>query len=491
MEVLKGVGGLVKRGLYRTCGMENVDILLINPPFHTRNGGGNIFPLGLGYIISSVIAHGYTCSVIDCTKMINSFYHDDLIIFEKKLLIELQKYSPILIGMGPCITSQLRALKIISNCCHKVFPSIPMIAGGPLASIEGQEWLFYEDFGLDYIIKGDGELAIPDAIKAIKETGSIVSSTMLSKQGYNIINEINDVDSILFPYRGLYDGDIFSIRRSASDILHNQAAMITSRGCPYACNYCVSGNLRTNMAVRKRSINNIIQEMEDLHRNCKISDIIFYDDCFFSNSKEISNDIKLFCEALLNKGLNMTWQIELRPDLLTSLNDDSIHLLEMSGCRQISLGIEKVSDAGQRFLGKNSSLIGLRQKNLYIKEISKINLSATFILGGESETRDDVIQLVEESKSLGLDFVHYNPLFVYPGTPLYKLVFNDDRIWADIIYNDDLPWGEIVYENDSLKRADLLKLVDYSYSEFYRNTKYFGEQMIVDRFNIKRGRNLF
>jgi radical SAM superfamily enzyme YgiQ (UPF0313 family) len=468
--------------------MESVDVLLINPPFHTRNGGGSFFPLGLGYIISSVVAHRYTWGVIDCTKMIDSFYQNELCKFEEELLIKMQKYSPLMIGMGPCITSQLRALKVISNCCQKVFPSIPVIAGGPLVSIEGQEWFFNEDLGLDYIIKGDGEQAIPDAIRAIKDTGSVANSTMLSKQGYTFLNEIKDINPILFPYRGLHGGDIFSTRRSISNTHQTQAAMITSRGCPYSCNYCVSGNLKTNKTVRKRSVNNIIQEMEDLHQNCGINDVTFYDDCFFSNVKTASADIKSFCDELLHKELHMTWQIELRPDLLLSLNDDSIHLLENSGCRQINLGIEKGSDEGLRFLGKTSSLTGLRQKNLHIKKISRINLSATFILGGGTETRNDVIQLVEESKSLELDFAHYNPLFVYPGTPLYKLVFNNDRTWADIISNDSLPWGEIVFENDSLKCPDLLELVDYAYMEFYKNTEYASQQMIVDRFNIKRGR---
>ncbi len=467
--------------------MKCVDLLLINPPFHTRNGGGNFFPLGLGYIISSVVAHEFTWDLIDCTKMVHSFYQDDLCKFEDELLTEMQKFTPLLIGVGPCITSQLRTLKIISNLCRSIFPKVPILAGGPLASIEGQEWLFYDELGIDFIIKGDGELAIPDAIREIKDTGSLENCMAISKQGYSFINEIKDINSILFPYRGLYKEDVFSSRRSDPNLKKKQAAMITSRGCPYACNYCVSGNLKTNKTVRRRSASNIVQEMEELNRYYGIDDVVFYDDCFFSNVHTSSLEIESFSKELLNKNLNMTWQIELRPDLLLSINDDSLSLLENSGCRQISLGIEKVSDAGLRFLGKKNSIIGLKEKILHIKEISKIGISATFIIGGGNETREDVIQLVETSKNLGLDFAHYNPLFVYPGTPLYKLIFDDDRIWAKMIYNDDLPWGEIIFENSNLNRNDLLELVNYAYKEFYKDTKYYDQQMVVDRFNIKRG----
>ncbi|NLO40399.1 MAG: hypothetical protein GX115_13140 [Ruminiclostridium sp.] len=284
--------------------MINVDLLLINPPFHTRNGSGSFFPLGLGYIISSVIDHGYTWNVVDCTKMIHSFYETELLNFEEEFFSELKKYSPVIIGIGPCITSQLRALKVISNCCRKAFPTIPTIAGGPLTLIEGQEWLFYDNLGFDYIIRGDGEFAIPDAIKAIKETGEIENSAMLSKRGCNILNEIDDIDTLLFPYRGLHNGDVFSTRRSTVNTLQNQAAMITSRGCPYSCNYCVSGNRMAKKKVRKRSANNIILEMEDLNNKCGINDVIFYDDCFFSNTKTAAADIKLFCDTLLEKELH-------------------------------------------------------------------------------------------------------------------------------------------------------------------------------------------
>lgn len=463
--------------------MNNIDILLINPPFHTRNGGGNFFPLGLGYIISSIKVYGYSYRVIDCTKMINSFFEEELNKFEEALLNELKGYTPLVIGIGPCITSQLRALKIISNCCKRIFPSIPTIAGGPLASIECQEWLFFDDLGINYLIKGDGELAIPNAIKSMKNNGNIENCKEISKRGYNYINRISDIDSIPFPCREIQNKNIFSTRRTGS----HQAAMIASRGCSYACNYCVSGNSKVNKTVRKRSINNILKEMEELNLKNGIDDIVFYDDCFFNNIKTASYEIESFCMAFIQKDIQMTWQIELRPDLLCSLSDDSILLLENSGCRQINIGIEKISDTGLKFLGKASDINGLKQKMQHIKDISKIKLSATFILGGEAENRNDILQLVEASKTFGLDFAHYNPLFVYPGTPLYNDTFDNAKAWVNAINKDSLPWGEIVYENENLKTTDLLELVDYAYTEFYKNTEYAAQQMVIDRFNIKNG----
>lgn len=180
----------------------------------------------------------------------------------------------------------------------------------------------------------------------------------------------------------------------------------------------------------------------------------------------------------------------MRPDVLTALDDDSIYILGESGCRQINIGIEKVTESGLRFLGKTSTLIGLREHNYHIKNISKIKLSATFILGGEYECKDDIIHLIKESKNINLDYAHFNPLFVYPGTPLYYDIFNDEKSWVDFILRDNLPWGEIVYENKNLKRSDLLELVDVAYASFYKESKLASQKMVIDRFNIKRGESI-
>lgn len=139
---------------------KKVDLLLINPPFHRRNGSGSIFPLGLGYIIAAAKKEGYTCDVINGYSMIDSYANESLSDFEIKLQNLLETYDPVLVGIGPCITTQLRALQIIARCCLTIYGDDRVYAGGPLASIDGQEWLFFELLRIRYIVKGDGEEAI-------------------------------------------------------------------------------------------------------------------------------------------------------------------------------------------------------------------------------------------------------------------------------------------------------------------------------------------
>lgn len=80
--------------------MQPTDILFIIPPFHTKHGGGSFFPLSISYLISSVVASGYSWEVINCASIINSFYSDNLAELKTKLLNNLQNYSPRIFALG-------------------------------------------------------------------------------------------------------------------------------------------------------------------------------------------------------------------------------------------------------------------------------------------------------------------------------------------------------------------------------------------------------
>ena len=464
--------------------MVKVDLLLINPPFHQRSGSGSIFPLGLGYIISSIENSGYSWDVIDCSKRILSYYEEDLENLKNFLNEEMGKYLPELIGIGPCITTQIKALKIIADCCKEHFDKERIFAGGPLASIDGQEWFFFDYLGLDQIIKGDGESAVLHGLQYVKQGRKLSDCTEITIRNRIFFNEINDINKIPFPHRLYLKENIFSVRRSVSDKSIISASMITSRGCLYNCYYCVSGNMKYKK-FRKRTNENIVEELISL-KEMGVSDIVFYDDCFFYNKYNVNKDVEAYCSLLIDSNINMTWQMEIRPDILAQLNNDSIVLLSKSGCRQINIGIEKTNSVSQQFLGKNIEINDIRKGIDQIKGLSMIKVAGTFILGGGNETESDIKSMIKNSKNMNLDYAHYNPLFIYPGTRIYETVFHNEREWVDHILRDKFPWGEIIYENEHISGEELLDLVDYAYTYFYAGTDYENSAMVQDRFNLRR-----
>ena len=181
----------------------------------------------------------------------------------------------------------------------------------------------------------------------------------------------------------------------------------------------------------------------------------------------------------------MTWQIEIRPDILMCLSDEELMVLSVCGCRQINVGVEKTAPIGASVFGKKFDYEALKRYIYHMHKICPIKIAGTFILGGKDETEDSVRALIRNSLRLGLDKAEYSPLFVYPDTPIYDEVFSDPYSWLDVINHEDEAWGEVVYESRELDKNKLIGLIDEAYKSFYADTEYSDSERIKDRYNLK------
>ena len=461
--------------------VKDVDILFVIPPYHKRNGSGSLFPLGISSIIACLETYQMVYDYIDCTQIIDTLWPKDLCKLEKVLRNELKRYHPCLVGIGPCVTPGVRALEVVARCCMETFGKEIVFAGGPFTMLLSQEWFFYEKLGLRYLIKGDGEEAVCKAIETVKNGKDLNQCEDVSHHGYSKINCVQNLDMMPFPKRVQLCNAVFSERRRLEKAGAKTAHIVASRGCPYHCDYCVSGNIEIQF--RRRSPGNIAAEMMKLRDEYGITDIVFYDDCFFSSINTVHNQIVQFCDALSKNDLDMTWQIEIRPDVLLAITDEELKTLEKHGCRQMNIGVEKTFEDGAAVFGKSYNYDELKSYLAHAHSICSIRMTGTFILGGKYETEESVRKLIQSSMVLNLDDAEFSPLFVYPDTPLYNEVFSNPKDWYDIVISSYEPWGEVVYENESLNKKALIDLVKEAYESFHQNDKKTAKTQ--DRYNLK------
>lgn len=460
---------------------KEIDVLFIIPPYHRRNGSGSLFPLGIGSIMASLDEKCMTYDYIDCTQIIDTLWPADLQKLEDTLNLKLTGYKTGLVGIGPCVTPGARALKVVTKCCLDVFGKDKVFAGGPFTLLSTQDWFFYEELGLTYLIKGDGEEAIVKAIETIRRGETLKQCDAVSYPGCSVINRVDNLDALPFPKRVQMEKNIFSDRRRANSENDRTTHIVASRGCPYHCDYCVSGNL--GGPFRKRSYVSIVSEMKMLADVYGVTDIVFYDDCFFTSIKTVHKEIQAFCDALQQNKIDMTWQIEIRPDILVEISDNELKMLSINGCRQMNIGVEKTYREGASVFGKRYNYEELKAYLFHIHRICSIRMTGTFILGGENETIESTRKLIQASIEMGLDDAEYSPLFVYPDTPLYEKYFNNPREWLTIVLNADEPWGEVVYENNKLGKADLISLIDEAYQSFQQSRA--TTKHVIDRYRLK------
>ena len=453
------------------------DLLLINPPYHRRRGSGVVFPIGLGYIAAAARLRGYSVDIIDCAPAFASLHHSVLSRLGPWLKTRLEASRPRLaIGIGPCTTSSVRGTQSVAAVCQSVLPGIPLIYGGPLASLPGQTSLFFDHLSASAVVPGDGDFVICDILGTLASGGDLARlSNVTTKGRVASCNLIGDLDALPFPDRQWEAegaGYSLSVRRELN--AGGFATMIRSRGCPHRCKFCVSGYLRDGQYTT-RSLRNVVAEIDQLQQSRNVKAIVFYDDTFFLQPGSLRQEISEIAQLLHTLSQPVVWQAEIRPDVMAAIDSPTAESLYASGCRQLNVGIEKANTPHVGLLGKQID-IDLTKKAIdqIRRGAPNLRLTGTFILGGPGETRESVNATLELAKELGLIFAHFYPLEVYPGTDIYKECFPCDGEvdWLDRILTDELPWGELIYESPSLTRADLLNLVKQGYQSFYERAEW-------------------
>ncbi|MGB0564586.1 MAG: B12-binding domain-containing radical SAM protein [Spirulinaceae cyanobacterium] len=451
-----------------------IDVLLIHPQYHRRRGSGVIPPLGLAYIAAALESHGFTVAILDCALDCDSQTAEGLAHFRAYLDQQLPQFHPTTcVGVGPTTTPALKSLVVLAEALQHHYPELPLVYGGPFASIPEQAPIFFEQLGATALMRGEGEETFPKLARAL-QAGAIaapIESVMWQPHQVVLAAVSQNINAIRFPARHLLANHRYrpSLRR---DIFNGPITpLYGSRGCPYRCSFCVSPTLRNNRYYR-RSLENLFAEMRQCVTQFGITGFIFYDDCLFLKSTQINAEVQDFCQGLLTAVGEVRWQMELRGDAIAALSPESLHWLYRAGCRQINVGIEKAANLSLQTLQKQLQVDEVVQACRQVKAaVPELRLAGTFILGGAGETEVDVATTIEFARSLPLDYAHFNPLMLYPGTALFTEYFGADvspTAWADAILNDpDNVLGEIIYESPELPAQRLLDLTQQAYEMFY------------------------
>lgn len=455
------------------------DVLLIHPSYHRRAGSGIIPPLGLAYIAASLETQGFSVAILDCALDCGSQSPSGLKAFQQYLDRKLSQIAPrYCVGVGPTTTPALKSIDVLAQSLQRHYPQLPIIYGGPFASMPSQAPIFFNRLGATALIRGEGEQAFPALVNALQQgkRGESLPGVAWDATEQPAAALVAEINQLPFPARHLLENQRYrpSLRRNIFD--GPMTPIYWSRGCPYQCNFCVSPMLR-GRRISRRSLANLFAEMRQCVEQFDIRGFIFYDDCLFLKSERLNQEVQAFCQELTAQVGPIQWEMELRCDAIATLSPKSVEALYGAGCRQINMGIEKASDRQLKTLEKHLVIEDVVAACSQVKAVvPAMRLAGTFILGGPDETEAEIETLVGFAQSLELDFAHFYPLSVYPGTPFFDTLFGDDAsptAWADRLLADEGNyWGEILYETDALPAWRLLELVHWAYNTFYQRRQW-------------------
>jgi radical SAM superfamily enzyme YgiQ (UPF0313 family) len=294
--------------------------------------------------------------------------------------------------------------------------------------------LFLEK-GFDYVLCGEAEEALVRLCRSIldaEEVPAIPGMVRLDEQGRLVrdpqrLSKNPAWSDLPLPARDLIDMEPY---REAWVNAHGYFStnMVSSRGCPYKCNWCakpISGNkfhLRPAAAVA--------EEMKLLKDSAGVQHIWFGDDVFALDRHWVQQ----FAAEVQRRDAAVPFKIQSRADLMSEM---TVKGLKAAGCAEVWMGVESGSQAILNAMDK-----GLAISSVYAARrlLNEAGIRACFFLqfGYPGETwaeLQETIRFVRETRpdDVGISFSY--PL---PGTVFYERVqqqLGQKRNWTD---SDDL-----------------------------------------------------
>ena len=193
------------------------------------------------------------------------------------------------------------------------------------------------------------------------------------------------------------------------------ARVVTSRGCPHNCSFCIEP-LVAGRNYRRRSIEKVVAEIQDLKERFGVREI-YFDDAILTipRTKEIAR-------GLIEHEVDIAWTawVDWR------ISYDDLKLLAESGCVGIKFGVESASDLIRDSVGKGK-LVQVEKIRQAVQNCKKLGVLAhgSFLAGGPGETRDSLQATIDLCFELGLDSSQWSIATPLPGTPFYQQAVNE------------------------------------------------------------------
>lgn len=235
--------------------------------------------------------------------------------------------------------------------------------------------------------------------------------------------------------------------------LYNLIPIMTTRGCPYNCDFCCVTNL-FGKKIRHISIENVIRDIKE----SGAKNFMFLDDNIIGQPKYAK---ELFTAL---KPLKINWVGQASVSLLVNDNE-LLQLAADSGCKALFMGIESVSEEQMKTMRKAIKEVSGLEKAL--KKVRKMGIlvHASMIFGFDNDTEkifNDTVKFLIKNKVCTVSF---NALTPYPGTKTFEDLKNEKRlITTDWKYYDH---NTVVFKPKSMTPYQLQSFKINARKSFY------------------------
>lgn len=382
-------------------------VALIRPPEVNPYWKAKRPSLGISYIASYLKAHSIGVKLFDAN-------YNGWTEFQTVELIS--DYRPDVVGISS-MTHEIASSHSIAGLLKKRLNGVPTIIGGCHITALPQETL-REFPAFTYGVYGEGEATMLSLVQSLGQQSREVSLAQIKGLVYR------DADQVLMnppcdrlsseqltklPYP---DFDQYYQDNSALAGKDDYYVMISSRGCPYQCIFCMQVLGRQ---VRRRSAESVVDEMEHAIDRYGAHTIYFFDEIFLFNDRLTYDTLELIKKRDLPKRLR--WRALTRVNLV---DQKLISSVKEAGCFALEIGIEAGSNEVLKRINKQ---ITTEQTENAVRIIKKagIAVDANYIFGHPFETVESIKDTINLATKLNTDTIAIGIMTPYPGTKIYEM----------------------------------------------------------------------
>ncbi|NAZ29842.1 MAG: DUF4070 domain-containing protein [Caldimicrobium sp.] len=285
-----------------------------------------------------------------------------------------------------------------------------VVAGGPLFTV------FYQDFweDVDHFVLNEGEITLPQFLSDLAQGNPKKLYTTQEKA---------DLKKSPIPRYDLIDFKSYT-----------SMCIQFSRGCPFNCEFCDVTNLFGH-AVRTKSKEQILNELENLYQLGWRGSVFFVDDNFIG-PKRITKEEILPAIIEWQKKRNHPFYFYTQVSINLADDDELIRLMTEAGFTSVFIGIETPNEESLKEANKRQNINRDLVSSIRKVQKSGLEVMGGFILGFDNDPPtifDTLVRFIEDTRII---IAMVGVLNAPPGTRLYHRLLEEGRILSRFIGNN-------------------------------------------------------
>jgi len=454
-----------------------MNTLVLNPPYHPRysrsqrspaviKSGVIYYPIWLAYATGVLEQDRFAVRLVDAPAA-----GLDL----QAVLGLVDEWQPRLVVMEtstPSIHNDLEVAQAIKSRSPDVF----VLLVGPHVTALPEESLQLGP-AVDAVVRGEYEHTVRAVARMLADSDAPANRETVRGLSYRDADgalrhnpdrlPIEDLDALPFV------SEVYKRHLRVEDYFYSiarypEVTIVSGRGCPYRCTYCLWPQTITGHQYRRRSVANVADEFDFIAREFpQVKEVFIEDDTLTVDEERC----RALAEELMRRGNRLPFTANSR----ANVSFETLSWLKQAGLRLLCVGFES---GDQTVL--NAMRKGIKVEQFYrFRENARragVLVHGCFMAGGPGETRGSLAKTLDLAVRLDPDTAQFFPLMVYPGTEAYQwarqngyLTTEDYRQWLT-------PEGlhRTVVSRPDLTAEDLVAWCDHARRAFYLRPRYIA-----------------